>query len=318
MTKRAFVFPGQGSQTLGMGLEFYQNFAVAKEVFEAVDEVLQRKLSAIIFEGPIEALVATENSQPAIMATSIAILQSLLAAVDKPVESLCDFVAGHSLGEYSALCAAGALSLQDTASLLDTRGKAMAAAGELHAGSMAAILGLDVSDIDNVINTTLQQSDNSSVLQIANDNCDGQIVISGSKVAILKAIEVAKQLGAKRAIELSVSGAFHSALMQPATSTLQTAIEQTTFKPLTVPLIANVTAETVSNSEQCKQLLVQQVTSRVRWRETLLYMEQEGVEEIVEIGNGKVLSGLVGRTCPNIKATPICNLEKFAEFLENM
>lgn len=318
MTKRAFVFPGQGSQTVGMGLEFYQNFAVAKEVFSTVDEVLQRKLSSIIFDGPADTLTATENSQPAIMTNSIAILSCLLAISNQPLSALCSFVAGHSLGEYTALCAAGALSLADTASLLDLRGRAMAQAGTEHPGSMAAILGLDLPEIERIVADTLQQLDAQAILQIANDNCDGQIVISGTKAAISKSLEVAKEHGAKRAVELSVSGAFHSQLMQPAVAELSAKIQQTEFKTLTVPLIANVTASVVADSSQCKQLLVEQVTGRVRWRETLLELEKEGVEEIVEIGNGRVLTGMVAKTCPNIKATAIGSLEKFSEFAETL
>ena len=308
----AIVFPGQGSQIVGMGKDLYNNFASAKQVFETVDEILGYKLSTIIFEGSNEELTKTQNTQPALMAVSIALVEVLEKEFGKKIIDLCSFVAGHSLGEYSALHAAGAISLKTTAELLQVRGNAMANCGIKTVGSMAAILGVEV-DVANLIANEAAEDE---VCQIANDNSVGQIVISGSKSAILRAIEIAKSKGAKRAIELPVSGAFHSALMLDAENEMRIALTKADIKTPTIPLIANVTAKEVSNPEEIKELLAKQITGSVRWRETMLYLESKGIKEIIEIGSGKVLAGLVGRTCKDMTSKSIQSLADIKLFVE--
>ena len=306
MTKQttAIVFPGQGSQIVGMGKDIYDNFKVAKDVFNEVDEILSQKLSKIIFEGPAEELTKTQNTQPALMAVSIALTRVLENEFGQKLTDLANFTAGHSLGEYSALCAAGSISLSQTAKLLQIRGNSMAACGEKTTGSMAAILGVEIDVAQQIVN----EARGSDILQIANDNSVGQIVISGSKTAIARALEIAKAKGAKRAIELPVSGAFHSDLMKDAEAKMQEALAAVEFKTPQIPLIANVTASEVSKPEEIKSLLVQQITGSVRWRETMLYLESKGIKQIIEIGSGKVLSGLVSRTCKEMSSTSIQNL----------
>lgn len=279
----AYVFPGQGSQKVGMGKDFFDQYSEAKSVFAEVDEAVGKPLSKIIFEGPQEELNLTENTQAAIMATSIAIFRSL----NKNIEDVCSFVAGHSLGEYSALCAAGALSLTDTAKLLKIRGQAMQAAVPVGVGSMAAILGLDFTTVDAIAKE--------AGCEAANDNDKGQVVISGLKAEVAKAMELAKAKGAKRAIELPVSAPFHSRLMKPAADKMQEALAAVTVNVPKVPLVANVTASKITDPAEIKKLLVQQVTGRVRWRESVIYLKSQGIENLVEIGFGKVLTGMTKR-----------------------
>jgi len=307
----AIVFPGQGSQIVGMGKDLYDNFASAKEVFDKVDEVLGYKLSQIMFAGPAEELTKTQNTQPALMAVSIALVEVLEKEFGKKIVDLCGFVAGHSLGEYSALCVAGAISLEETAKLLQVRGNAMANCGSKTTGSMAAILGVEI-DIAKLIADEARQNE---VCQVANDNSVGQIVISGSKTAILRAIEIAKSKGVKRAIELPVSGAFHSALMADAEFEMRKALTNSQIKTPEIKVVANVTAIEVSNPEEIKELLAKQITGAVRWRESMLYLEQKGVNQIIEIGSGKVLAGLVGRTCPSITSKSIQNIADLQAFV---
>lgn len=301
----AIVFPGQGSQTVGMGKDLYENFTSAKDVFNEVDDILGLKLSKIMFEGPAEELTQTQNTQPALMAVSIALTTVMEKEFGAKITDLCSFVAGHSLGEYSALCAAGSISLKETAKLLQIRGNAMADCGKKTQGSMAAILGVET----DVAESIAKEAAGDDVCQVANDNSVGQIVISGSKSAILRAIEIAKSKGAKRAIELPVSGAFHSALMQDAQDKMKIALDTADIKSPLIPLIANVTASEVVDPAQIKDLLVKQITGSVRWRETMLYLESKGIKEVIEIGSGKVLSGLVGRTCKDMTSRSIQNLE---------
>lgn len=309
--KTAIVFPGQGSQSVGMGKDLFENFASAREVFQKVDDILKVNLSKIIFEGPNEELTKTENTQPALMAVSIALIEVLQKEFGKNFTDLCTFTAGHSLGEYSALCASSALSLEETAKLLQIRGSSMAKCGEKTSGAMAAILGVEIEVAHAIANEAAENE----VCQIANDNSVGQVVISGSKAAIKRAIEIAKTKGAKRALELPVSGAFHSALMFDAQKTMQQALVNAEIKNPSVSLIANVTADIVKDANEIRQLLAAQITGSVRWRETMLLLEKNGVEEIIEIGSGKVLAGLVSRTCPNLKSRSIQNLEDIKNFI---
>ena len=285
----AFLFPGQGAQAIGMGKDLAENFLVAKNVFEEVNDALNQDLSALIWDGDIETLTLTENAQPALMATSIAVIKALESeGIDFGQAS---YIAGHSLGEYSALCAAGSLSLMDTAKLLRTRGKAMQDAVPFGVGAMAAILGLDFETVSQITNS----SANDQVCQAANDNDPGQVVISGHKNAVEETIELAKDAGAKRAILLPVSAPFHCSLMQPAADTMAKALSEIILKDPIVPLVANVKANKEVNGETIKDLLVEQVTGSVRWRESIEFMSSEGVSEVYEIGAGKALSGMVRR-----------------------
>lgn len=285
----AFVFPGQGAQTIGMGQALAEAYPAARAVFDEVDEALGEKLSALIWEGEIETLTLTENAQPALMATSMAAMAALKAegvGLDRAA-----FVAGHSLGEYSALCAAGALSLADTARLLRVRGRAMQAAVPVGQGAMAAVLGLDAAAVDQVA----QAAAGDDVCQLANENDPTQNVISGSTAAIERAIVLAKEAGAKRALPLPVSAPFHCALMQPAADEMAKALADVTMRAPAVPLVANVLAESVSDADRIRDLLVEQVTGRVRWRSSVEWMAAQGVTEYWEIGAGKALSGMIRR-----------------------
>lgn len=309
--KVALVFPGQGSQVVGMGKDLYQNFPAAREVFQTVDDILQVNLSNIMFDGPSEELTKTENTQPALMAVSIALTTVLEKEFGKKIEDLCGFVAGHSLGEYSALCAAKSISLEQTAKLLQIRGRAMAACGEKTSGAMAAILGVEIEVAEEIAREAAQ----GEVCQVANDNSVGQIVISGSKSAIERALEIAKVKGAKRAITLPVSGAFHSALMFDAQNEMKIALQKAEIKSPIIPVVANVTANLVTDPNDIRDLLARQITGSVKWRETMLFMASQGVEEVIEIGSGKVLAGLAGRTCPNLKSRSIQNIEDLNAFI---
>ncbi len=285
----AFVFPGQGAQTIGMGQALADAYPAARAVFEEVDDALGEKLSDLIWSGEIEDLTLTQNAQPALMATSIAAMAALQA---EGIElERAAFVAGHSLGEYSALCAAGAVSLADTARLLRIRGRAMQAAVPVGQGAMAAVLGLEAAAVEKVAEAAAQ----GDVCQLANENDPTQNVISGSKAAIERAIVLAKEAGAKRALPLPVSAPFHCALMQSAADEMARALEDVQFDDPSVPLVANVLAESVSDATRIKALLVEQVTGRVRWRSSVEWMAAQGVTEFWEIGAGKALSGMIRR-----------------------
>ncbi|TDE40307.1 ACP S-malonyltransferase [Antarcticimicrobium sediminis] len=284
---RAFVFPGQGAQTIGMGQALAESYPAAKAVFDEVDAALGEKLSALIWDGDIATLTLTQNAQPALMATSLAAMRAL--EIEGVGIDAASFVAGHSLGEYSALCAAGAISLSDTAKLLRTRGLAMQSAVPVGEGAMAAILGLDLEAVRAVAEEAAQ----GEVCQAANDNDPTQVVVSGTKAAVERAAEIAKQKGAKRAIMLPVSAPFHCALMQPAADVMAEALAGVEITAPTVPLIANVRADAVSDPDTIRQLLVEQVTGSVRWRESVQYMAAHGVTETWEIGAGKALSGMI-------------------------
>lgn len=286
---RAFVFPGQGAQTIGMGRDLAEAFPAAKAVFDEVDEALGEKLSTLIWEGEQDTLTLTQNAQPALMATSIAAMRAL-EAEGVTVEAAA-FVAGHSLGEYSALCAAGSISLADTARLLRTRGLAMQQAVPVGVGAMAALLGLD---FDTARDVALAAAEG-EVCQAANDNDPAQVVVSGHKEAVERAVELAKERGAKRAVMLPVSAPFHCELMGPAADAMAEALDDVNINDPRVPLIANVRAAAVTDATTIRSLLVEQVTGSVRWRESVIYMAAKGVTEIWEIGAGKALSGMVRR-----------------------
>ncbi|MCC5975783.1 MAG: ACP S-malonyltransferase [Rubellimicrobium sp.] len=286
---RAFVFPGQGAQAIGMGMALAAVYPAARAVFDEVDEALGERLSDLIAAGDPEALTLTRNAQPALMATSMAAMRALEA--EGIGIGAAAFVAGHSLGEYSALCAAGSLDLADAARLLRIRGEAMQAAVPVGEGAMAALLGLDFAQAEDVALEAAQ----GGVCQAANDNDPGQVVISGHAAAVARAVEIAKARGAKRAVMLPVSAPFHSALMQPAAEVMAGALAEVSLHAPKVPLVANVRAEAVSDPEAIRALLVAQVTGSVRWRESVLWMAGQGVTEIWEIGAGKALSGMVRR-----------------------
>ena len=303
---RAFVFPGQGAQTVGMGKSLAEAYPQAKAIFDEVDEALGEPLSKLIWEGEQDALTLTENAQPALMATSLAAMRALEA------EGLgldgAQFVAGHSLGEYSALAAAGALSVADTARLLRIRGKAMQEAVPLGVGAMAAILGLDFAQVSEVAAAAAQ----GQVCQAANDNDPGQVVVSGHKEAVERAIDLAKAAGARRALLLPVSAPFHCALMAPAATVMQEALAAVEIKIPTVALVANVRAEAVSDPAEIRALLVEQVTGSVRWRESVLWMASQGVDEIWEVGAGKALSGMIRRIDREITCKAVGSPEDIA------
>tara|TARA_R110000850_G_scaffold145766_1_gene268003 strand:+ start:1046 stop:1978 length:933 start_codon:yes stop_codon:yes gene_type:complete len=295
----AFVYPGQGAQTIGMGRDLADAYPAAKAVFDEVDAALGEKLSALIWEGDAEALTLTENAQPALMATSMAAMAALKAegiTIDKAA-----FVAGHSLGEYSALCAAGTFSLADTARLLRIRGRAMQAAVPVGQGAMAALLGLSFEQAEQVAADAAQ----GDVCQVANQNDPAQNVVSGSKAAVERAIDLAKAAGAKRALLLPVSAPFHCALMAPAAEEMANALADVTMHAPSVPVVANVVAEAVTDPDQIRKLLIEQVTGQVRWLSSVEWMGAQGVTEIWEIGAGKALSGMIRRinkeiTCVNV------------------
>lgn len=291
----AFIFPGQGSQAVGMGKDLADEFPSARAVFDQVDEALGEKLSAVMWDGPAETLTLTENAQPALMAVSMAVLAVLEHDFGITVAGNVDYVAGHSLGEYSALAAAGTFSLADTARLLRTRGQAMQAATPVGTGAMAALLGLDFEAAMKVAEEAAQ----GDVCQAANDNAPGQVVVSGSKAAVERAVDIAKNHGAKRAMLLPVSAPFHCALMQPAADVMAGALADVTMSAPAVPLVANVVASAVTDTNDIRDNLVTQVTGTVRWRESVAWMVDNGVTGFVEVGAGKVLTGMARRMAPD-------------------
>ncbi|WP_375553330.1 ACP S-malonyltransferase [Roseovarius mucosus] len=297
---RAFVFPGQGAQVIGMGADLAASYPAARAVFDEVDEALGQKLSALIWEGAQDELTLTENAQPALMATSIAALRAL-EAEGVNLATAASHVAGHSLGEYSALAAAGAISVADTARLLRIRGQAMQQAVPVGVGAMAALLGLDFETARAVA----QEAAQGEVCQAANDNDPAQVVVSGHKSAVERAVELAKARGAKRAMLLPVSAPFHCALMAPAAEVMAKALSEVTIHAPAVPLVANVRAQAVTDPAEIRALLVEQVTGSVRWRESVQYMEAQGVTEIWEIGAGKALSGMVRRIARDLSCRTI-------------
>ena len=300
---RAFVFPGQGSQKVGMGVELAGASAAAREVFEEVDEALGQKLSALMRDGPEDQLTLTENAQPAIMANAIAVLRVLEREGGMMLASKAHFVAGHSLGEYTALCAAGAFSLADTARLLRLRGQAMQAAVPVGVGAMCALLGTDVAKAEALAAAAAE----GQVCTVANDNDPTQVVLSGHREAIERAIAQVKDHGIKRGVLLPVSAPFHCPLMEPAARAMAEALERTPPSALRLPLYANVTAAPVTDPAEVARSLVEQVTARVRWRESVAAMQAVGVEQFVELG-GKVLGPMIGRIAPEAKATSVVTM----------
>lgn len=303
---RAFVFPGQGAQTIGMGRDLAQAYPAARAVFDEVDDALGEKLSTLIWEGEQDALTLTQNAQPALMATSIAAMRALESEGVKVTDAA--FVAGHSLGEYSALAAAGALSVADAARLLRTRGRAMQEAVPVGVGAMAALLGLDFAAARAVAEEAAQ----GQVCQAANDNDPAQVVVSGHKAAVERAVEIARAKGAKRAVILPVSAPFHCALMQPAAEVMRAALADVTVNTPAVPLVANVRAEAVSDPDLIRALLIEQVTGSVRWRESVMWMAEAGVTEAWEVGAGKALSGMIRRIVREMECRAIGTPEDVA------
>lgn len=298
---RAFVFPGQGSQAVGMGGELAEAFGPAREVFEEVDEALGQNLFRLMQDGPEGDLVLTENAQPALMAVSMAVMRVLQAEGGLDLAKSLKYVAGHSLGEYSALAAAGAIGLADTARLLKRRGLAMQRAVPVGEGAMAALLGLSLDDAAAVA----EEASQGEVCAAANDNATGQVVISGASAAIDRAVEIAKEKGSKKAMRLNVSAPFHCAMMQPAADEMRDALGEVTINRPAVPVVANVTAGAVDDPERIRELLVMQVTAMVRWRESVLYMKDKGVETLHEIGSGKVLATMTRRIDRDVQATAV-------------
>ena len=306
----AFIFPGQGSQTVGMGKALADAFPAAKAVFDEVDTALGEKLSATIFEGPGDRLTLTENAQPALMAVSLAAMRVLQQEAGIDLKQDAQFVAGHSLGEYSALAAAGSFSVSDAARLLRTRGQAMQKAVPVGTGAMAALLGLDFEQASAVASEAAQ----GEICQAANDNGAGQVVVSGHKAAVERAVEIAKTKGAKRAMLLPVSAPFHCALMQPAAEVMAEALSKVQINAPAVPVVANVLARPLSDPKQIVDALVKQVTGTERWRECVESMSGAGVTTFYEVGAGKVLSGLVKRLAASASSTAIGTPDDIAAF----
>jgi [acyl-carrier-protein] S-malonyltransferase len=309
---RAFIFPGQGAQTIGMGRDLAENFPDAKAVFDEVDAALGESLSSLIWEGEQDTLTLTQNAQPALMATSLAAMAALKAE-GVGIEA-ASFVAGHSLGEYSALAASGAISISDTARLLRTRGLAMQEAVPVGVGAMAALLGLDFEAVQEIASEAAE----GEVCQAANDNDPGQVVVSGHKAAVERAVDIAKARGAKRAVLLPVSAPFHCALMEPAAQAMAEALDGVEVKSPAVPLVANVRASAVSDPGEIKNLLVEQVTGSVRWRESVMFMGAQGVTEMWEIGAGKALSGMVRRIDREITCRAVGTADTVSAAIEAM
>ncbi|WP_294198483.1 ACP S-malonyltransferase [uncultured Sphingomonas sp.] len=318
---RAFIFPGQGSQAVGMGAALADASPIAREVFGEVDEALGQNLRRLMAEGPADELTLTENAQPAIMANAIATLSVLTREGNVRLSEKADYVAGHSLGEYSALCAAEALDLGTTARLLKTRGRAMQAAVPVGEGAMAALLGADVEKAQTIagaaVDAILAEGGEELVCTVANDNDPSQVVISGHRIAVERAVALAKELGAKRAVLLPVSAPFHCALMEDAARVMEGALADADLRAPLVPVFANVDAAAVADPGAIRRLLVEQVTGRVRWRESVLAMVDAGVTEFVEFG-GKVLSPMVKRIAPDVEAVSVVSMDDIEAVLKKM
>ncbi len=311
---RAFVFPGQGSHAAGMGEALAAAFPVAREMFEEIDEALKQNLTRLMFQGPEDELVLTENAQPALMAVSLATVRVLVQEGGIDLAGTVAFVAGHSLGEYSALAAAGALRLDEAARLLKARGRAMQEAVPVGEGAMAAVIGLDLEAVREIA----ARAAGDGVCVVANDNAPDQAVVSGNADAVKRAVEIASEQGARRTIMLPVSAPFHCALMAPAAEAMAEALAEVELKAPVVPLIANVTAEPVEDPETIRELLVEQVTAMVRWRESVVYLKNSDVDTLVELGAGKVLTGLARRIDPELTAVSVNSPEDIEAFLKTL
>lgn len=298
---RMFVFPGQGSQRPGMGAELADAFAVSREVFEEVDDALERHLSRLMREGDADDLTLTSNAQPALMAVSVAVLRAIVSESGQPVQALCRLAAGHSLGEYSALVASGVLGLADTARLLDLRGRAMQEAVPAGEGAMAAVLGLEIDDVTGIA----AEASHAGICVVGNDNAPSQVVVSGKKEAVEAASDLASQRGAGRVVPLQVSAPFHSPLMEPAARRMEEALAEVTFATPAVPVVSNVTARPETAPADMRRLLVEQVTARVRWRESMSGLAEHGIGSVAELGTGRTLCGLMRKIDRDIKAVPV-------------
>lgn len=313
--KYAFVFPGQGSQFVGMGKELAENFKTAKEVFQEVNDALSQDLFKLMVEGPENELTLTANAQPALMANSMAIVRILEKDFGVKLKDKAAFVAGHSLGEYSAACAAGVFSLEDTAKLLRIRGDAMQKAVPVGVGGMAAVMGVSFKDVQALAEAC---ADEDNLCVAANDNADGQVVLSGHLKAIEKAVEIASEFGAKRCIKLPVSAPFHSPLMQPAAEVMARALMQVEAHDAQIPLIANVLASAITDHKEIVKRLVEQVTGSVRWRESVIYMKEQGVTDVAELGAGKVLANIIKRSDKEMNAFSVGSAAEIEELAKNL
>ena len=313
--KYAFVFPGQGSQFVGMGKELAENFASAREVFQEVNDALSQDLFKIMVDGPDSALTMTANTQPALMAFSMAVVRVLEKDFGIKLKEKAAFVAGHSLGEYSAACSAGVFSLSDTAKLLRIRGDAMQNAVPLGVGGMAAVLGLSYKDVGALVEACSKDKD---VCVAANDNSDGQVVLSGSMAAIDRAVEIASEFGARKCVKLAVSAPFHSPFMRPAADAMARAFMDVEAHDAEIPLVANVLAEPITDYKEIIKHLIEQVTGTVRWRETMAYLQEQGVTDLVELGAGKVLSGIAKRSHKEMNAFSVGSVEDIEELAKNL
>ena len=311
---KAIVFPGQGAQSVGMGKELADAFTVAREVFLEVDDALSENLSKTMFDGPAEDLLLTENAQPALMAVSMAVVRILQQEGKISLRKTFKYAAGHSLGEYSALCAAGAFDITTAARLLRTRGKAMQQAVPVGQGGMAALIGVDVQQAKDIAAEAAQ----GDVCVAANDNAPGQVVISGTTAAIDRALEIAAAKGIKRAVKLAVSAPFHSPLMKPAADVMARALAEADIKTTNFPVIANVTAAPVSDPGEIRKLLVAQVTGSVRWRESMLFAHENDVDTLIEAGSGKVLTGMAKRIHPELKGIALNTPQDIEDFLKTL
>lgn len=313
--KYAFVFPGQGSQFVGMGKELAENFKTAREVFQEVNDALSQDLFKLMVEGPENELTLTANAQPALMANSMAIVRVLEKDFGVKLKDKAAFVAGHSLGEYSAACAAGVFSLEDTAKLLRIRGDAMQKAVPVGVGGMAAVMGVSFKDVQALAEAC---ADEDNLCVAANDNADGQVVLSGHLKAIEKAVEIASEFGAKRCIKLPVSAPFHSPLMQPAAEVMARALMQVEARDAQIPLIANVLAGAITDHKEIVKRLVEQVTGSVRWRESVIYMKEQGVTDVAELGAGKVLANIIKRSDKEMNAFSVGSAAEIEELAKNL